>query len=63
MMAAQAQPQAAANVVALWNQLGAKFAELLRTGAHADMIITVRDGKVQLVRVSQSFLPSDMVPK
>ncbi len=62
MMAAQAQPQPA-NVVLLWNQLGAKFAELLRTGAHADMIITVRDGKVQLVRVSQSFLPTDLVPK
>lgn len=62
MMAAQPQPQPA-SVVAMWNALGAKFADLLRTGAHAELIITVREGKVQLVRVNQSFLPADVVPK
>lgn len=63
MMSAQPQPQVPATVSAFWRQVGAKFAELLVTGAHAELVIVVRDGKPQMVRVNQSFLASDVVPK
>ena len=63
MMSAQSQPQVPATVSAFWRVCGAKFAELLMTGAHAELIIVVRDGKPQLVRVNQTFLATDVVPK
>lgn len=35
---------------------------LLGDRAHADIILTVKDGKVQLVRINQSYLP-DALPR
>jgi hypothetical protein len=36
------------------------LAALLGDKAHADLIITVRGGKVEMVRVNRSFLPTDL---
>lgn len=58
-MSSAAQPKI--DVVLFWRQLGAKFAELLRSGAHAELVITVRDGQPTLVRVHQNYLPTDVV--
>ncbi len=48
------------SVTSFWTALGRMFANLLARRAHADLVITVRDGKVQLVRVDQRYLPTDI---
>ena len=40
-----------------WSMLGAIVASMLKNKAHADIIITIKGGEVQIVRVNQSFLP------
>jgi hypothetical protein len=47
-------------VTGFWQTLGRMFAALLASRAHADLVVTVRDGKVQLVRIDQRYLPTDL---
>lgn len=34
--------------------------QLVTSRAHADVIITLKDGRVQLIRVNQSLLPEQL---
>lgn len=54
------QPTQQTSVTAFWARLGGVLARLLATNAHADIIVTVRDGKVHVVRVDQRYLPTDI---
>ncbi len=44
----------------LMSKVGKILSALLATQAHADIVITVKDGKVQVLRVNQSFLPQQL---
>lgn len=48
------------SVQVFWTMLGNMFVRLLGQRAHAQIIITVKDGTIQLVHVNQTFLPSDL---
>lgn len=50
------------SVVTFWQKLGAIFAGLLADKAHADLTITVRDGRVQHVTVNRNYLPGGLPP-
>lgn len=54
---AQVEP---APLAIFWRNLGRIVAQLLTEGAHAEVIVAVQDGKVRLVRVNRSFLPTDL---
>ena len=56
MNAAPQQPP----VTIFWAALSRLFARLLGENAHADLVVTVRDGKVVLVRVDRRYLPQDI---
>jgi len=47
-------------IISFWMGVGRMFAKLLATRAHADLVITVVDGHVKLVRVDQRYLPTDL---
>lgn len=44
----------------MWSMLGRLIVQLLGAKAHADVVIQIKDGNVQIVRVNQSFLPSNL---
>ena len=54
------QPPQPPTVMTFWTSVGRLFAQLLAKRAHADIIISVMDGKVKLVRVDQRYLPTDI---
>jgi len=56
------QPQPPASITAYWQAIGRVFAQLLTEHAHADLVITVREGKVTLTRIDRRYLPTE-VPK
>lgn len=41
-----------------WTMLGRIVAKLMTDRSHGDVIITMKDGSVQLVRVHTSYLPN-----
>lgn len=45
---------------AIWMNLGRIVQQLLTTRAHAEIVITVKAGVVQPVRVNQTFLPEQL---
>jgi hypothetical protein len=53
-------PQQPSPVTSFWTGLGRLFARLLAERAHVDLIIHVREGKVQSVRVDRRYLPTDL---
>lgn len=44
----------------LLSKVGKILSALLATKAHADIVITVKDGNIQVFRVNQSFLPQQL---
>lgn len=40
--------------------LGRIMAKLVRDRAHCDVVVQIRNGKVELVRLNSSFLPSQL---
>lgn len=57
---ATATASAAPSFPVFWNVLGRLVVGMLGQRAHGDVIITLKDGKVQLVRVHRSYLPADL---
>lgn len=53
-----ARPQGSFDV--WWLRLGRLVVKLCAQRAHCDIIITVKDGSPQMIRVNQSFLPSQL---
>lgn len=43
-----------------WLKLGRIVAHLLKTRAHTDVVITIKEGQIQLVRNNQSFRPDQL---
>lgn len=61
MLLPPAQPaQPPSSLAVLWQMLGRVVANLAAQGAHADVIVTIKAGKVQVVRVHQTFLPNQL---
>ncbi len=59
--AVQVKPGAApVGIVQFMQGLNREIAQLLAAGAHADVIVTVRNGTIELVRVNRSWLPADV---
>lgn len=46
----------------VWQDLGHLVAELIRTRAHANVVIVIKDGTIQQVRRDQSYLPENIPP-
>ena len=44
----------------VWHKIGRIVARLLATRAHTDVIISVKGGKLEMVRVNQAFRPEDL---
>jgi hypothetical protein len=57
-MSTPAAPTPGINV--FWAMLGRVIAKMLGERAHADIIITIKDGSVQMVRVNRSYLPGSL---
>ena len=53
-------PVEVASIAALPCPLAPKVTTLASARAHADVIITIKDGRVQFVRVNQTFLPEQL---
>lgn len=47
-------------IVQFMQGLNREIALLLAQKAHADVVITVRNGTIELVRVNRSWLPADV---
>lgn len=60
-MLPSAPPSAAApGIPVFWSMLGRIVYKLIGEHAHASVVIMIKDGKVQHVRVDQSFLPEGL---
>lgn len=46
--------------VNFWTALGRLVAQLLDERAHVQVVLTLKDGSIQLVAVNRTFLPSDL---
>lgn len=47
-------------VSVFWSLLGRVLVQLLGERAHAQIIITVKDGSVQPVHINRTYLPSEL---
>jgi hypothetical protein len=43
-----------------WINLGRRIARLIASGAHVNVVLTIKDGKIQNVREDRSYLPADV---
>lgn len=57
MAAAQVQQVDAA---AFWARFQHLVTSLVRRRAHVEVVIVIRDGKLQIVRVNESILPTNL---
>ena len=46
----------------VWANLGHMVAELLKSRAHVNIVIVIKDGAIQQVRKDQSYLPENIQP-
>ena len=62
MMAIPAAPpaQAPTSLAVTWAMLGKYVSQLAASHAHADVTIIMKGGKVELIRVTQTCLPSQL---
>jgi len=48
------------SVNVFWSMLGRVLVHLLGTRAHAQIVITVKDGTLQPIHINQTYLPGDL---
>jgi len=48
------------NFATFWTSLGKLVVRLLRERAHGEIVITIQDGNLRLVRVNRNYLPTDL---
>ncbi len=61
MMLPAAPPASAApGFPVFWTMLGRIVAKLMGDRTHGDVIITMKDGSIQLIRVHTSYLPGQL---
>ena len=62
MMTIPAAPpaQAPSSLAVTWAMLGKYVAQLAASHAHADVTVIMKAGKVELIRVTQTCLPSQL---
>ena len=43
-----------------WGQLGRIVQQLLNERAHVEVVVTIKEGKVQFVRTNRTYLPANL---
>jgi hypothetical protein len=60
MIGQPAPPARPQGIDVWWMRLGRIVVKLCAQRAHCDVVITIKDGSIQLVRVNQSFQPNGL---